>query len=244
MVFSELVSGIIAWAFGIVQAYGVWSVFFVVILEELLIPIPSPLVIMGAGYIIIPAGISVNDALWRSFWLIALPASIASTIGSFFTYGIGYYGGKPLVTKMHRFIGVSWEDIKNQEKKLEKGKRVWMTIGILRAIPFFPIAIVSLAAGVLRLSWKKYAAATFIGSIPRTFVLGFLGWWVGSEFMAFAGQLNILENLMVIAILCIVVYLLYRYRHKYMHHYKRLAKSGKKQIAKLRPVKRGRLKVL
>ncbi|MBI4170876.1 MAG: VTT domain-containing protein [Candidatus Aenigmarchaeota archaeon] len=233
MVLSEFFAGLIAWVFGLVKAYGVWSVFFVVLMEEVFIPLPSPLVIMGAGYIIIPAGISVNEALWQSFWLIAVPASIASAIGSFFAYGIGYYGGKTLVIRLRRFLGVSWEDIKKAEKKLEKGNKVWISIAVLRAIPFFPIAIVSLASGVLRLSWKKYAVATFIGSLPRTFVLGFLGWYVGGEFVAFAGKLNLIENLVAVIVIAAVLYLLYRYRHRYRHHYQRLAEAGRKHISKI-----------
>jgi membrane protein DedA with SNARE-associated domain len=238
MVFSELLSGIISWSIGLVQAYGVWSVFFVVILEELLIPIPSPLVIMGAGYIIIPAGIPISDALWKSFFLIAIPASIASAIGSFFTYAIGYYGGKPLVTRLKRFLGFGWDDIKKAEKRLEKGNKVWYTIAILRAIPLFPIAVVSLASGVLRLSWKKYALATFVGSIPRTFILGFAGWYFGGEFVAFASKLRIVENIFQLAILGAAIYILYRFRHKYRrqiaNHYKRIAKAGRKHLNKIR----------
>lgn len=233
MVFSELLSGIVAWAFAIVQQYGVWSVFFIVILEEILIPIPSPLVIMGAGYILIPSGIALQDALWRAFLLIALPASIASTIGSFFTYGIGYYGGKPLITRMRRFLGVSWDDIRKQERKLERGGKIWATIIILRAIPFFPIAVVSLASGVLRLSWRKYALATFIGSLPRTFVLGFLGWYIGGEFAALAGRLNAVEDILIVAAVIAVIYLVYRLRHRYMRHYSRLARAGKSRVARL-----------
>ncbi len=233
MVFSEIFSSVVSWAFAVVQAYGAWSVFFIVILEEVLVPIPSALVIMGAGYIIIPAGISVNEALWRTFWLIALPASVASTIGSFFTYGIGYYGGKPLILRMKRFLGVSWEDMKKAEKRLEKGNKVWFTIVVLRAIPFFPIAIVSLASGVLRLSWKKYALATFIGSLPRTFVLGFLGWYIGGEFVTLAGRLNVIENILLAGIVLVLVYFLYRYRNRYKHHYQRFAQAGRKQISRL-----------
>jgi len=222
MVFAELLSGIIEWSFALVRTYGALSVFFVVMLEELLVPIPSPLVIMGAGYILIPAGLTIQQAAWQAFWLIVLPASIASAIGSFFTYGIGYYGGKPLIIRMRRFLGVSWKDIKKQESRLNKGKKVWFMIAGLRAVPFFPIAIVSLAAGVLRLSWKKYAAATFAGSIPRTMILSLLGWWIGSEFIALAARLNILETVFEAAILAVVVYLLYRFRYKYRSHYEKL----------------------
>ena len=235
MVFSEMISSLIAWTFWFIHTYGAYSVFVVVILEELLLPIPAPLVIMGASFILIPANLPFWDAMQRILFVIVLPASIASTIGSFFTYGIGYYGGRPLVKKFHRFLRFGWTDVKKTEKKLEKGKKVWTTIAVLRAIPFFPIAIVSFMSGVLRLSWKKYAAATFIGSIPRTFILAVIGWRLGSAYVSFAAKLSAAENILAIAVVFAVLYALYRYRHKYVHHmhhhYKRLlnkhVKKGK-----------------
>lgn len=225
---SEILTGLVAWVLSFIQTYGAFSVFIVVILEELLLPVPSPLVIMGASFILIPSDIAFWDALSRIFFTIVIPASIASTIGSFFAYGIGYFGGRRLVTKFHKFLRISWKSVEAQEKKLEKGNKVWVTIAFLRAVPFFPIAIVSLSAGVLRLSWKKYAIATFIGSIPRTFILGIVGWELGSAYVSIAGKLNMMENILTVILVIAVIYALYRYRHKYTHHYKRIFPKRKK----------------
>ncbi|MBI4174339.1 MAG: VTT domain-containing protein [Candidatus Aenigmarchaeota archaeon] len=222
----------------LIQAYGPYSVFFAVILEEILIPIPSPLVIMGAAFILIPPDISFWDGVSRIFFIIVIPASIASTIGSFFTYGIGYYGGRRLIVRFQRFLGVSWLDVQKKEKQFEKGKKVWTTIAILRAIPFFPIAIVSLTAGVLRLSWKKYAAATFIGSIPRTFILAIIGWQLGSTYVTFAGKLSELENIITVAVVIAIAFVLYKYHHKYAHHYRRLLKMDKSGKLGRKPAKK------
>ncbi|HLD39059.1 MAG TPA: VTT domain-containing protein [archaeon] len=230
MVFSEILSGLVAWVLSFVHAYGAFSVFIVVILEELLLPVPSPLVIMGASFILIPSDIAFWDAVSRIFFNIVIPASIASTIGSFFAYGIGYFGGRRLVMKFHKFLRISWETVEIQEKKMEKGNKVWVTIAVLRAIPFFPIAIVSLSAGVLRLSWKKYAVATFIGSIPRTFILGLVGWELGSAYVSIAGKLNMLEQIVTVIVVVAIIYMLYRYRHKYADHYRRIfSRQNKKQ---------------
>src|SRR3989344_6158843 len=106
MVFSEILDGLVQWILVMIQAYGPYSVFVAVILEEVLIPIPSPLVIMGAAFILIPANLAFWDAIREIFFVIVVPASIASTIGSFFTYGIGYYGGRPQVAKSQQFFGV------------------------------------------------------------------------------------------------------------------------------------------
>jgi len=229
MVFSEILSGLVVWVLSFIYAYGAFSVFIVVILEELLLPVPSPLVIMGASFILIPSDIAFWDAASRIFFTIVIPASIASTIGSFFAYGIGYFGGRRLVMKFHKFLRISWATVEAQEKKLEKGNKVWVTIAILRTIPFFPIAIVSLSAGVLRLSWKKYAVATFIGSIPRTFILGLVGWELGSAYVIIAGKLNMLEQIVTVIVVVAIIYALYRYRHKYAHHYKRIFSKREKK---------------
>lgn len=222
MVFSEILEGVINWSMAFIQAYGPYSVFLVVILEEVLIPIPSPLVIMGAGFILIPANITFQQAAWQTFWIIVVPASIASTIGSFFTYFIGFYGGKPAVSKMHKFLGFGWAEVEKAEKRFKDKKSTWITITLLRAIPFFPIAIVSLTAGVLRLNKWKYATATFIGSIPRTFILGMLGWYFGSAYITLAKQLNVLEDFLVLGVVIVALYILYRFRHKYIKHANKL----------------------
>ena len=233
MVFSEMLHGLVQWVLVVIQAYGPYSVFFAVILEEVLIPIPSPLVIMGAAFILVPAEMAFWDAMREIFFVIVIPASVASTIGSFFTYGIGYYGGRPLITRLHKFLGVSWLDIKEKEKRFEEGKKVWVTIAVLRAIPFFPIAIVSLTAGVLRLSWKKYAISTFIGSIPRTFILAVVGWQIGSAYAVFAEKLSLLEDAIAVVVIAAIAYFLYRFRHRYINHARRISNAGRNNISRI-----------
>lgn len=217
----EYFEGIMQWIFLLVQTYGPLSVFVAVIIEEVFVPIPSPLVIMGASFILIPAGISIGEALTQIFFLIVIPASIASTIGSFFVYFIGYYGGKATVTRFEKFLGFGWKDVEKTEKRFKDTRKTWITITVLRAIPFFPIALVSLTSGVLRLNKWKYALSTLIGSIPRTFILAFMGWSLGSTYTSFATQLNILENIIAVSIIICVAYVLYAFRHKYMHHFRR-----------------------
>ncbi len=210
----ELLTALITWTISLIQAYGWFSVFMVVILEEVLVPIPSVLVLMGAGFILIPAELAFWDAAREVLLVIVLPASIASTIGSFFMYGIGYFGGKPVITKFQKFLGVNWDEITKMEKKFEKTNKTWVTIAVLRAVPFFPIAVVSLTSGVLRLSWKKYAIATFFGSLPRTFALGLIGWQIGASYATVADQLGLVEDVIYVIIGIAVIYLIYRFRHK------------------------------
>lgn len=230
MVFSNIVESTLQWAIAFIQAYGPWSVFIVVLLEELFLPIPSPLVIMGAGYALIPASLSLREAAVDVVWIIVIPASIASTIGSFFAYFIGYYGGKAAVVKFQKFLGFGWKEVEKAEKRFEDKKSTWITIAVLRAIPFFPVTVVSLAAGVLRLNKWKYALATFIGSVPRVFVLGLIGWYFGPSYGVVANKLNLIENGLLIIAVLIVIYLLYRLRSRYISHAKNVVKKIGKSV--------------
>ena len=234
MVFSNIVESTLQWAIAFIQAYGPWSVFIVVLLEELFLPIPSPLVIMGAGYALIPASLSLQQAAVDVVWIIVIPASIASTIGSFFAYFIGYYGGKAAVVKFQKFLGFGWNEVEKAEKRFEDKKSTWIMIAVLRAIPFFPVTVVSLAAGVLHLNKWKYALATFLGSIPRVFVLGLVGWYFGPSYTVVANKLNLIENGLFLVAILVIIYLLYRLRSMYLPRahmaVKKLRKSVKKKM--------------
>lgn len=205
------------WLFELIRAHGAISVFLGVVLEEVIVPIPSPLVIMGAGAILIPAGIAFSEAIPRIFITIVVPGSIGTVVGSFFIYALGYYGGKPVLKRFGKFFDLSWEDVNKTSRRLGKGRKVWLSIALLRAVPVFPTSPVSFVSGALRLDPKKYAIATFFGSIPRIFILAFLGWYFGSAYAGVAGGFDFLEKMMLVSAVLLAGFLLY------VHH-KRIAK--------------------
>ncbi|MEM7819355.1 MAG: VTT domain-containing protein [Candidatus Aenigmatarchaeota archaeon] len=208
-----MLSEFMAWLIASIQSYGAWSVFAGVLIEEIIIPIPSPLIQMAAGFILIDSNLTFFEAIIPMIFIVVLPAAIAATIGSFFAYGIGYFGGKHTIKKFHRYFDVEWKEIEKIGKKFGKGRKTWYTIIILRLIPIVPMSLVSLAAGVFQLSWKKYTIATFIGAIPRAFILGFLGWFVGNAFFSIALQIDKIENMISVLIIIFTIGLIY-YHHK------------------------------
>ncbi len=208
-----MLEGFVTWLFSLMQSYGALSVFFGVLIEEIVVPIPSALILTGAGFILIPQNIPVSEAFVLVLHLIVIPAAIAGTIGSFFMYAVGYYGGERVIKRFRRFLGVEWEDIQKEKKRLET-TRTWFMIAVLRAIPFIPISIVSLTSGVLRLDWKRFALSTFLGSIPRSFALGFLGWYLGSAYISVSSYISGIENILVIMFIIAVLLYLYWRKHR------------------------------
>ena len=197
---TSLISEMTQWIMESMRSYGQLSVFIGVMVEQIIVPIPSPLIIMGAGAILIPPGISIPHAFFQILWTIVLPGSIASTLGSYIGYMISFYGGKALVVRLRRFLDVDWGQIDRLEKRFQ-GRRESLGIFLSRAIPVFPISLVSVFAGLLRVPIKPFTIYTFLGSIFRCFFLGFFGWWIGATYEKAAARLDSAETIVSITLL-------------------------------------------
>jgi len=199
-----VISEITQWIMNLMRAHGQLSVFVGVMIEQIIVPIPSPLIIMGAGAILIPSGLSIPQAFLQILWLIVLPGTIASTLGSYIGYLISFYGGKALVIRFQRFLDVDWKEIESLEKRFQ-GKTEALTIFLSRAIPVFPISLVSIFAGLLRVPIRPFTVFTFLGAIFRCFCLAVAGWWVGATYERVATQLDSAETIVSVAMLIAMV---------------------------------------
>jgi membrane protein DedA with SNARE-associated domain len=196
-------TSLLDWIMESIRAYGPWSVFIGVIIESVIVPIPSPLVIMGAGFILIEPTLGAAQALAPIFLRIVLPGAAASTLGAYIGYGLGYWGGKPLVDRMQSFLGFSWSEVEALEKRFRAGQ-VKASIFFLRALPIFPLSVISAAAGLIRLPLGLFSLWTFYGTIPRCLFLGYLGWWMGETYHHIAAGIDRAETI-VSALLILVI---------------------------------------
>lgn len=204
---------ILNWIIDSIRAHGPWSVFIGVIIESVIVPIPSPLIIMGAGFLLIRPELSFLEALMPILAQIVLPGSIASTLGAYIGYGIGYLGGKPLVERLQGFLGFSWSDVEAMERRFHVGQ-VNTSLFFLRALPIFPLSVISAAAGLLRLPIKQFTLWTFYGSIPRCLFLGYLGWGLGEPYQAIAKGIDKLETIVSLLLLGLIFALILWLRSK------------------------------
>jgi membrane protein DedA with SNARE-associated domain len=200
-----------------IRSHGAWSVFIGVIIESVIVPIPSPLIIMGAGFVLISPQYSFSEALVPILLQIVLPGSVASTLGAYIGYGIGYFGGKTVVDRWKGFLGFNWSDVEALERRFQAG-RVNTTIFFLRALPIFPLSVISAAAGLLRLPLNQFSLWTFYGAIPRCLLLGYLGWGLGETYQGFAKGLDraegIVSAILILTIIGAIVWLRARVRGK------------------------------
>lgn len=101
-----------------------------------------------------------------------IPTAIFILIGEFtgaiISFGVSRKYGLPLVSKI-----VSLEQIDRYEKSLPEGNLFWAIVFIRVALP---LDVLSYILGLFsKISLKTFAFATFLGLIPGSFALAYLG---------------------------------------------------------------------
>jgi membrane protein YqaA with SNARE-associated domain len=137
-------------------------------LNDLVALLPANLILSGQI-------LFVREALSYAFFLklflfVALPVGIGATIGSFLTYGLAYFGGKPGINKFGKYLRFSWKSVEHLESKFTG---LWYDEAILillRAVPFLPPLPVNIAAGIIRMNFVSYVLCTFVGNIIKVMV--------------------------------------------------------------------------
>lgn len=125
-------------------------------------------------YALVLAGqlIFLNDSLTlgllaKILVFVSVPVGLGSTFGTFLIYGISYYGGKPAVRKLQRYVKFSWNDIENVSARF---KGVWydeIIFFILRCIPVIPSFPLTIVAGFFRMRFVPYFVLTAVGLTIR-----------------------------------------------------------------------------
>jgi membrane protein DedA with SNARE-associated domain len=191
--------------------YGSLGVFLGSFIEEVIAPIPSTLIILGSSFFMMQgAPISIGSIVSLILY-VSIPAALGLTLGSLFLYAIGYYIGKPFITRWGKYMGFSWEDVEKTQQKFAESKNDDIALFSLRAIPIVPSIAISTFCGIIRYKIKNYILITFLGSIVRASILGFIGWQFGRFYLDIADQLAIYEDIFIIGfIIGLGGYILYK----------------------------------
>lgn len=185
------------WLIEAIRTNGSLSIFLGGIIEEIIVPIPSPLVSMAGGAFLIGKEGSVIFSLLKK---VVLPFSLGATLGSSFVYLLAFFGGRFLIEKMEKYLGFNWQMVEKTRKKFIKGYKDEAAIFFLRAIPVVPVSLISGVCGVVRIDWKEFYLFTFLGLMVRSFILGFLGWQAGAAYETLVEGIDKIESLIYLLV--------------------------------------------
>lgn len=139
--------------------------------EEVIAPIPSPLVMTLAGSLAASAGEPVTFLLW-----LALIGGISKTVGSWVVYLLADVGEDIVLGRFGKYLGISHAEVEAFGSHLNKGRRDGLVIFLLRAIPIIPTAPVSLVAGLIKIHLRTYLIYTFFGTLVRNILYLYFGY--------------------------------------------------------------------
>jgi len=123
-------------------------------LESMIAPIPSEAVMPFVGFL-------VADGKW-DLWLAVLFTSLGSIAGSMTSYLMGYYGGKPLILKVGKYLLLDQHHLKMTEDFFQRRSGT-LTIFISRFIPVVR-HLISIPAGVGKMPLGAFLLATAVGA--------------------------------------------------------------------------------
>lgn len=179
--------------------YGYLGMFLAMVLEAVIIVIPSEAV-LATGGILASKGIFT---FMGSF----LTGLLGSVFCAIVIYLMGYYGGNSFIKKYGKYFFMKEEDIEKSNSWFDKYGLFASLIG--RNIPIIR-TLISLPIGITRQPFIKFLIYTTIGSIPWTFIFVYFGYTLGGNWVILKEYTTRLK--VPIRILLIILVISYFYK--------------------------------
>jgi len=163
----------------IYESVGYLGVALWVAIESVIIPIPSELVLPFAGFLV-GQQVAIEPLTGQpwNYFLVVMAGTLGATAGALIAYAIGAWGGRPLIERWGRYLGISGADLDRAELFFARHGEAASFFG--RMIPVIR-SLVSFAAGVARMPIRKFIVFSFLGSLPFTAALVFAGVQLGAN---------------------------------------------------------------
>ena len=194
----------------VIASTGYLGIFVLMVLESMVAPVPSELVMPFAGFLVVDGKLNL--------WLVIFVSGLASVTGSLISYAFAYFGEKELVHRFGKFVFLDKDELEWTEQWFRK--RGSITIFFSRFIPVIR-HLISIPAGLGRMNLKHFILFTAVGATAwNTLLL-----WVGMQLRErwdivhkYSNQLDVL----IVALLAIAV-AYYAYRHLRRHRKNKVA---------------------
>jgi membrane protein DedA with SNARE-associated domain len=188
------------WYLAVLAQGGYWLVAGLMALESTIVPIPSEVIIPPAAYLAHTQGqLSVVGVI--------IAGTLGSWVGATVMYWAARWLGRPLVLKLAPFVGVPVSKIEMAEAW--SAHYGWAGVLFSRLLPVIR-HLIGIPAGILRMDFRWYSAATLAGSALWTSVLAWLGMTVGEHPELLKGSLHRFF-LLVLALAAVLAALYYAF---------------------------------
>jgi membrane protein DedA with SNARE-associated domain len=195
------------------SAVGYAGVFFAMVLESTIVPIPSELILPFAGFLV--SDTTELEPLTRgpwNFWIVVIVGVAGNTTGSLCGYALGARLGRPFLDRWGRYLLVRKHEVDLAERFFQR----WgsPTAFISRLLPGIR-TVISFVAGVSHMPIKRFTVYSTLGAIPWTIALVYAGTVLGAHWTEIRDDLKPFDNLiLVVCVAAVVVFVVWRLRSR------------------------------
>lgn len=200
---SEIFATIGSFALSMISTFGYSGIFILMMLESMVVPVPSELVMPFAGFLIEKGSFT--------FPFVILASTFGSITGSLIFYYVGKTGGHSIVETYGKYVLINHEDVKKTEEWFIK--RGELTIFFGRLVPVIR-HLISLIAGIGKMNVKKFTFYTIIGAALWNAILAYLGFILGQHWDEVNQYTDQISLVILILLIGFVVYFAYRHIKK------------------------------
>jgi membrane protein DedA with SNARE-associated domain len=191
----------------LIIALGPLGIFLAMLIETVFPPIPSELVMPFGGYIA-----QTTNQGYAGLISMILAGTAGSSLGAVIIYLIALKGGRPLVLRYGKRLGINEKKIAAAESWFEKYGSY--AVFLCRMIPGLR-ELISIPAGLAKMNFWKFLTLTVAGSFIWTAFLGSIGFFLADAWEGLQLE-RIFGLIAAVTVLSILTYFVARHfmKHK------------------------------
>ncbi len=203
----EFIFSLGQWSLDFLSQGGYLGVFLLSVADRVAFQfIPGEVVFPLLGFLVSQAKFSFIPALFMTVF--------GNLVGDIAIYFVSLKGGRRIIEKFGRYLSIEKEELDYTEDWFKRyGDKV---IFWGRFIPIV-VTFISIPAGLAKMDFKKFSFFTFLGSLPRNFILIYAGFKLGENWMAIVHFFEKGQSVIISLLILGVVWYVYRWlKHKYL----------------------------
>ncbi|MBP7332076.1 MAG: DedA family protein [Firmicutes bacterium] len=165
-------------------------------IESANIPLPSEIILPFGGYLVSTGRLN--------FYGTVMAGTVGGTVGSALSYYLGLWGGRPILVKYGRYFGFSMKHLEAADRWFNRYGEA--TVFFTRLMPIIR-TFISLPAGISGMNFKRFLIYTFLGSLPWSILLVYVGLKLGQNWAAIKPWFHRLDVVIVLGIVAVIFYL-------------------------------------
>jgi membrane protein DedA with SNARE-associated domain len=198
MALIEILRPLAEFITSVISSLGYGGIFFLMILESALIPIPSEIIMPFSGFL-------VSSGKLGSVGVI-LAGSLGNLVGSVITYYLGIRLGRAFLIKYGKYILFREHHLVWTEQLFQKyGDKISFVGRLLPGVRTY----ISLPAGIGKSNFIKFVVYTLVGSIIWNSLLTYGGIQLGRSWQHIDKYSGYLDIIAVVATAVFIVWIVY-----------------------------------